>query len=106
MFKSMQDHTALYRSSPPLPEAIQLDHTKLSAYARPQVNRPRLDPVSSDLLSSSDDDITLVELLGKAGQKTSQEVEVTSVGDSLPSHPKGPRIVRKRKADIASSDDR
>lgn len=100
----MQGHTALYRSFPPLPEVKCPDYLKPSAYKKSREYRPSLDPGSDDPIYDSDHDFTLAKLQKKSGKGTSKEDADVLGGEALPSHPKGPRLVRKCKVAVISVD--
>lgn len=91
----LEGKIALYRSSPPLPEVECPEHLKPSAYCKTRVHHPQLDSGPDDLTSSSDNGPTLAELFGKSSKAGSQAKFSVPGGESIPPHPKGPRLQEK-----------
>jgi hypothetical protein len=74
---NLQEHTNLYRSSPPLPEIEHPDHLQPSAYQLHRINPPPIDPVT-DEDNDTDDDVTLVDFLKKSSMSTAQACKVVN----------------------------
>lgn len=103
---TLQGHTVLYGSSPPLPEIEHPNHLKPSVYRWLRINRAPIDLVTDEEDDEINYDVTLADLLRKKGTSTAQEVASLLGGDLLPNHPKGPRITaQKCKATIFLVDD-
>lgn len=59
----LQGHTALYRSSPPLPDVMRPSHLLPTVHAKPKVSMLDLDPLSD---TESEDDVPLTDKSKKA----------------------------------------
>jgi hypothetical protein len=66
---SLQEHTNLYSTTPPIPEKERPGHLKSSAYQLPRINRPPIDLVTDDEGDDTDDDLTLEDLQRKWGMR-------------------------------------
>jgi hypothetical protein len=69
----LQDHTNLYRISPPIPKIERSTHLKPSTHQPAVISRPAHNPVSGEKDEGTDDDRTLAELQKRKGTSTSQE---------------------------------
>jgi hypothetical protein len=70
------------------------------------LSQPTVDSVNEENDKGTDDDCTLADVMKGKKAKTSQEGQSSLGGDSLPSHPKGPRdAIRKHKSSAALGDD-
>lgn len=108
----LQDHTALYRSRPPLPEGEGAWHTLPTARkmvkeaereARLRAEEEAAAAAGSSS-SSTEDNIPLAEVMarGKEG-RTSSPTPAEELVEALPLVPKNRRVVRKRKEITATS---